>query len=356
MDSLFKIEAEAFHNIDDAYQAELISGTGATVLSLVHLRPKDTSPNVTAGASTPFAFEDGAYNILLAYFDEEDGAGTYEINIAGRPVTQFQTLTSLTTPSVSGNIANQDNRQESEIALGINIYNQDDIEVIYTTDQGESRSFDFIQFERVGDAPARTLGTPIAPPENGFGSDIKVILDAENNVFRGNGDDETIRARKGNDKLTLRGGNDRAFGGQGNDDINGRGGRDRLYGEDGRDVLIGGGRSDILEGGAGRDTLIGNTGRDTFVFTSLEHGRDIIQDFNVNKDLIDLRQILSEVEYTSNSPFDKFLDFVQIKQVGSSTRISIDSDGVVGDAGFTAIAILRGVDATTLDSDSFLIV
>ncbi|MEM9214940.1 MAG: type I secretion C-terminal target domain-containing protein [Cyanobacteria bacterium P01_F01_bin.150] len=355
METLLKVEAEAFQNIDADYRPELIGDTGATVLSLVHLRPRDTSPNVTAGATTPFAFEDGKYNILLAYFDEEDGAGTYEINVAGRSVSQFQTLTSLTNPAVSGNIANKDNRQEVEVALGINIYTQDEIEVIYTTDQGESRSFDFIQFERIGDAPARELATPINPPINGFGSDEKIILDNEDNVFRGTSRDETVRARKGNDQVTLLGGDDRAFGGKGNDTLNGRGGRDILFGEEGRDVLIGGGRSDVLIGGPGRDTLIGNTGRDRFVFTSLDHGRDVIQDFNVNKDRIDLREILSGVEFTTSSPFDKFLEFVRVTQVGSSTRLSIDRDGVVGDAGFKAIAILRGVDATTVDSDSFLI-
>lgn len=355
MDTQFKIEAEAFHSIDADYRAELISDTDATVLSLVHLRPRDSSPNVTAEASTPFTFEDGKYNILLAYFDEEDGAGTYEIKVGGQTVSQFQTLTSLTNPAVVGNIATKDNKQEVSVAFGIDIYKQDEIGVTYTTDQGESRSFDFIQFERVGDAPIRTLGTRVPLPENGFGSEEKLILDDEDNVFRGSGKDETVRARKGDDHITLRGGDDRAFGGQGHDTINGRGGRDLLFGEEGRDTLIGGGKSDILAGGEGNDTLRGNTGRDTFVFTSLEHGRDTIEDFNVNKDRIDLRDLLSEVEFTAPTPFDKFVEFVKMKQVGSKTRVSIDTDGVVGDAGFTPIAVLKGVDAETLGSDSFLI-
>ena len=355
MDTLLKIEAEAFQNIDADYQEDLIASTGDTVLSLVHLRPRDTSPNVTASAATPFTFEDGKYNIGLAYFDEEDGAGTYAINVGGTPVVEFQTLTSLTTPPVSGNIANAGNRQETDVALGINIYNQDEIEVIFTTDQGESRSFDFITFERVGDAPSRVLGSALSDPENGFGSERKVVLDNDNNVFRGTQKDETLRARRGDDRVNARGGDDRVFGGQGNDELNGRGGRDLLMGEDGNDSLVGGGKSDVLIGGPGRDTLRGNTGRDTFVFKDLNDGRDTIDDFNVNKDLIDLSDILSGVEYTASSPFDKFNQFVQIKQVGSQTRVSVDTDGVVGDAGYTNIAVLKGVDALTLDSNSFLI-
>ena len=353
METQFKIEAESFQNINPDYQQELIGDTGATVLSLVHLRPKDTSPNVTAEAVTPFPFEDGKYNISLAYFDEEDGAGSYEIKVGESTVAEFQTLTSLTTPPVFGNVANAGNRQESTVALEVNIYNQDDIEVIYTTDQGESRSFDFIEFERVGDAPSRVLGKPL--PIEKPGSERKVVLDNENNSFRGNQKDETVRARKGNDRINVRGGNDRVFGGQGNDTISGRGGRDYLLGEEGKDTLIGGGKSDILIGGEGNDSLRGNSGRDTFVFTDLDHGRDTIDDFNVNKDLIDLRDLLSGVEFTANSPFEKFNQFVQIKQVGSKARINIDTDGVVGDAGFTTIAVLKDLDASTLDSDSFLI-
>ena len=355
METRLKIEAEAFQNIDADYQQELIGDTGATVLSLVHLRPKDTSPNVTAGASTTFTFEDGKYDLFLAYFDEEDGAGTYEIKVGGDTVVEFQTLTSLTTPPVSGNVANAGNRQEPKVALGVNIYNQDEVEVIFTTDQGESRAFDFIEFERVGDAPSRVLGNPLPAPEDGFGSERKVVLENEDDVFRGTQRGETVRARKGDDRINARGGADRIFGGPGNDEIEGRGGRDLLIGEEGRDRLIGGGKSDILIGGEGNDILRGNTGRDTFVFTSLEHGRDTIDDFNVNRDLIDLRELLSGVEFTSSSPFEKFNDFVRVRQAGSKTRVSIDKDGVVGDAGFQTIAVLKGVDASTLDSDSFLI-
>lgn len=353
MDGLFKIEAENFQTIDSRYEFETIAATGDTVLSLVSLRPQDTSPNLTASASTPFTFEEsGKYDILLAYFDEEDGAGTYEIKVGGRTVSEFQTLTSLTTPAVSGNIANADNRKEETVALGIDIYAQDEIEVTFTTDQGESRSFDFIQFERVGDALGRELGEPLPPISR---TEDKTVLDNEDNIFRGTGKSETIRARKGDDRINALGGDDRVFGGQGRDTISGRGGRDYLSGEEGRDVLVGGGKSDIIIGGEGNDILRGNTGRDTFVYNSFDDGRDTIDDFNVNKDFLDLRELLSGVEYTARSAFDKFADFVDIKQAGSRTKVRIDSDGVVGDGKFTTIALLKGVDADTLGPDRFLI-
>src|SRR5690606_14855229 len=66
---------------------------------------------------------------------------------------------------------------------------------------------------------------------------------------------------------------------------------------DGDDVLIGGGGNDVLWGEAGRDTLTGGTGNDRFVFDDVrEMGRtastrDVITDFEVGKDVIQLSNI-----------------------------------------------------------------
>ncbi|MCW5750483.1 MAG: hypothetical protein KIT81_04995 [Alphaproteobacteria bacterium] len=54
----------------------------------------------------------------------------------------------------------------------------------------------------------------------------------------------------------------------GNDTISGGGGADRLYGFDGNDSLSGGAGDDELQGGAGDDTLLGGAGHDTLVSDS----------------------------------------------------------------------------------------
>ena len=59
-----------------------------------------------------------------------------------------------------------------------------------------------------------------------------------------------------------------------------------LEGGAGNDVLSGGAGADRLIGGTGNDTLTGGAGKDVFVFAP-GFGKDIITDFNANKDTVD---------------------------------------------------------------------
>jgi Ca2+-binding RTX toxin-like protein len=88
--------------------------------------------------------------------------------------------------------------------------------------------------------------------------------------------------------------------GIGNDEnnvITGAGGADSLLGGAGSDTLNGGAGADTLEGGSGPDRLTGGDGADVFVFRADAVGpgpavRDVIADFTVGSDVIDLRGIL----------------------------------------------------------------
>jgi Ca2+-binding RTX toxin-like protein len=60
-----------------------------------------------------------------------------------------------------------------------------------------------------------------------------------------------------------------------------------IIGTPGDDVLIGGIENDRLFGGSGNDTLIGGAGKDTFSI-EINNGWDIIDDFNVAEDLIQI--------------------------------------------------------------------
>lgn len=68
----------------------------------------------------------------------------------------------------------------------------------------------------------------------------------------------------------------------------GLGGADTLRGGDGDDRLQGGRGRDLLQGGAGDDRMAGGHGADLFVFTAMDAGRDVIRDFAVGQDHIDL--------------------------------------------------------------------
>ncbi len=117
--------------------------------------------------------------------------------------------------------------------------------------------------------------------------------DAESNVFRGRGGDDTLNGLAGDDTLygedgeddlyggddndTLYGGDENPVGGNG-DDLYGGDGNDRLYGGEGEDALYGGAGNDELFGGADDDILdagdnlyyddiFGSSGNDTIIFT-----------------------------------------------------------------------------------------
>lgn len=85
-------------------------------------------------------------------------------------------------------------------------------------------------------------------------------------------------------------GDDVIVGKAGADDIFGREGNDTLFGQDGADALYGGAGEDVLVGNGGDDVLYGGEGADSFVFASSE-GDDIIKDFEVGRDVIDLRGV-----------------------------------------------------------------
>ena len=84
-------------------------------------------------------------------------------------------------------------------------------------------------------------------------------------------------------------------GGSGNDNMVGGDKADRFIGGQGYDRLTGGSGADVLTGGRDVDVLSGGLGRDLFVYHSIAEsaytGRDIILDFVVGQDRIDLSAI-----------------------------------------------------------------
>jgi Ca2+-binding RTX toxin-like protein len=104
-------------------------------------------------------------------------------------------------------------------------------------------------------------------------------------VFRGDGADNTIISRAGNDQLFGGGGNDRLVAGAGND---------------------------ILSGGLGADILAGEQGADTFKYFAVEessgvNGVDNVSDFTQGQDKIDLSAIDANGTVAGNQAFT-FLD------------------------------------------------
>ncbi len=124
-----------------------------------------------------------------------------------------------------------------------------------------------------------------------------------------------------------------------NDVINGQGGDDFLTGLSGKDILRGGRGFDFLDGGSGADTLRGGAGADQFFIISnngLPGGTDTIADLEVGIDFIGISGVAG---------VDGFADLNLVQQ-GNNTLIK---------ASGTNLFKLTGIEATALDSSSFII-
>jgi Ca2+-binding RTX toxin-like protein len=73
----------------------------------------------------------------------------------------------------------------------------------------------------------------------------------------------------------------------GADKLHGWGGDDEIYGDEGQDWIWGGDGADVIYGGRGNDKMWGGDDADRFVFEK-NGGRDVICDFDVAEDVIDL--------------------------------------------------------------------
>jgi Ca2+-binding RTX toxin-like protein len=126
----------------------------------------------------------------------------------------------------------------------------------------------------------------------------------------------------------------------GQDRIAGQGGNDALYGDGGSDRLIGGAGDDVLAGGAGRDVMVGGAGADHFVIDALSDsvvggGRDMIKDFLIGSDKIDLTAIDANgglggdqaFTYIGTGAFTHTAGELQAKAFGTNTLVSGDVDG-----------------------------
>lgn len=124
------------------------------------------------------------------------------------------------------------------------------------------------------------------------------------------------------------------FGGAGND---------TLTGGPGSDLLRGGEDDDVLLGGLGADSLTGGPGSDLFILdqdsvtdaSSANPLLDAITDFDAGEDILDLSDLLSGYDPTS----DKLSDFLRVDS--SNGTIEIDPTG--SGNSFTALATLAGV-------------
>ncbi|NEQ72488.1 MAG: type I secretion C-terminal target domain-containing protein [Okeania sp. SIO2C9] len=120
--------------------------------------------------------------------------------------------------------------------------------------------------------------------------------------------------------------------------------RDNLIGTDGDDTITGFRRRDVLTGGGGDDT---------FVYTSIIDARDIITDFEVGSDKIDLAELLDGVGFAG---FDPIADgYVGFRSRRGNTILTIDPDGTAGNGRARSFLLVQDVNPAELNNpDNFI--
>ena len=166
-----------------------------------------------------FTGESGYYDVVIGYYDENDGSAEISIKIDSREVDRWFADQNRGTSSV-----NATSFTTRTVASGLYINQTDLIELTVIKNGLELGAIDYIQFIAVDD-PTTTAAPPVTTD----------ALEENGDVLRG---------------------------GLGNDHLDGGLGNDILYGEDEFDIGQAGG-NDTLYGAEGDDMLYGNSGDDT---------------------------------------------------------------------------------------------
>lgn len=198
----------------------------------------------------------------------------------------------------------------------------------------------------------------------GRGGADRISSGGGSDIVNGGAGNDTLDGGAGYDILNGDAGSDRLFGGDGYDTLSGGIGNDLLQGGAGKDFLAGGEGRDTLVGGAGLDVMRGDEGRDVFKFNAVEdsdwNGRDLIMDFEIGQDKIDLSAIDANYDRAGNQAF-KYVQYDETRALkageitshyDASTNTTI-VEGAVFDGGHDVQINLTG--DLTLSAKDFVL-
>ncbi|MFM2355726.1 MAG: hypothetical protein RLZZ528_1462 [Pseudomonadota bacterium] len=199
---------------------------------------------------------------------------------------------------------------------------------------------------RGGDGDDALLGGDGVDDLQGGDGNDRLDGDAGNDKLFGGLGEDTLDGGDGDDYVEGGDGNDQLSGGAGNDRLIAGKGEDKLFGGEGADTLVGGAGGDTVSGGAGDDQLWGGNwsadgAKDVFVHAP-GGGRDVVQDFEVKHDQIDLSAYGLSYEDLAGRIVDK----------GWATEINLA--GLNGAATGDAL-VIKAVKPGDLNEDHFIL-
>ena len=158
---------------------------------------EETATGVQLNATSLFSGETGYYDIMVASYDENDGAAEIIVRVGNQELDRWYADQNL-----GSDLPDASNLTTHTVAQGVHIDNLDLIEIIAIGDGGEQANLDYIQFVSVAAPP--TPAPSVDPPDNASSED-----------------DDVLRGGAGNDTAYGGAGNDLVYGDAGNDNLNG---------------------------------------------------------------------------------------------------------------------------------------
>jgi VCBS repeat-containing protein len=173
----------------------------------------------------------------------------------------------------------------------------------------------------------------------GAGDDRFEIYGGRDHLIFGSDGRDTIEVRKDIDRSTI-------DGGAGNDYINVRGGEIELFAGAGNDVIFSGSSELNAFGngikGASNHTISGGAGEDEFNYVRSDAFNDVITDFDVNEDRINL------INFSNIGIFSD----LDLEDQGNSVQVNF-STVVGGRFGYQSSILLEGVNISELNHTHF---
>jgi len=125
-----------------------------------------------------------------------------------------------------------------------------------------------------------------------------------------------------------------------------------ITGNSANNILNGADGDDRLIGERGADILTGGNGRDIFAYTNITDAGDMIMDFTVGSDKIEIKDILKKYGYSGSQPLND--GYLSVRQVNAGlTSLQIDLDGFGNAFRPVPFVLLKNVQANSLDINSF---
>ncbi|UGA56272.1 tandem-95 repeat protein [Vibrio sp. VB16] len=329
---------------DISFELSHITGNGSSTWSLI-----DTSTNEVVKSQTVVT-QNGVEKDNITVSIPNLSAGTYKLELVNNRGGQINLMNLAVVLAGLGQVNIVTGNDGLELALNTGVTELTEIAVSSDTLYGHEGN-DIIFGDVLNTDNLDWLGiTGVEKPADGSGIEaLETYLEAPNGTAPT--ESEVYDFIKANEELLYvdsdpRGDSDTIYGGEGDDTLYGQGGADKLYGEEGNDTLYGGEGDDFLDGGLGNDILTGGDGADTFIWSTdtIDSGTDIITDFHLNSDKIDLTDLLE-----SNTQADSIDDILSSVTVdGDNVKIQFNEQ-----ASSQTIVLEHGVSALELDSSIY---